>query len=943
MAPPSSPPPALLPCLPRAPQLAWHRLVLDEAQMVGGGLSNVALMAARISATRRWCVTGTPIGKGGLNDVYGLIKVLQYKPYDNLDVFRRLVSAPYRSGSLEGHQRLAALVKPVMWRTSKAVAAQDHPLPRRVLQEAHLRFPAGEETFYEVVKDGLRAVCVELSTHQSEQQQQQQQQEQEEEQQRQQQQRQQQRQQQQGHQQQQDKGRGGDDGVIDLTADDMCGPSTSAGAAGGASQGQQQPPAGPALKRRRPKAAGGGTADGKRAAKAARTAVVSSPGALGAQGAAAAGGGAGGSGAAEAVPAFKYNASGKSAAAMSSDAAGMRAASHEMLQMSWQVGENGIEAAAAAEGAATAAVAMGEFTADIKAAGASIRSWRFVQAHTSQMLADLLTAHPEVMAAPPPGAAAAAAGTAAAAGSTPAAAGTTAGPSADPASPPAGPRLASPAAAAAAADATGSGDAAARAARLRAHVASRVDDVRATADVELQRARGRLQGVRGRIERLKGQVVEDYDQAVSRGLPQGVLPEPHGWLEDVRARLEAARLVEAQQREEKQAAAGAGATVSLMGKEVVALLSEEEASVQRLRVGLDAAAGALLVAAALERLRAAERGLGAQQQQQQAAAAVAEGGGGPEWRSLLVGGVNVSVPPEGVTAVAQDPRLSARAGWSLSYPAPVGLLRQALSARTEAAPVEGAARGIAHGCDLLTVLLCERYLRPPLRMLQSRLEEQHKTAESRNTSYLRSHGLGVLLPTLEAVRRRTELLRAWKDANTAELQVELAADQCEVLTEEVTAAAQGRVAGMAPLLRLAEEDLRARIKELQVRANHVFLLEPSTDPAIEQQAVARVHRIGQTRDVWVTRLIVDNTVETRILRMLKEKQQLFMEASSAGAGAGPSTAAAAAATAPGGLAPGLVPLLQGGEGEEASLPSAAPRQEVLARADLRYLLDAVLE
>lgn len=34
------------------------------------------------------------------------------------------------------------------------------------------------------------------------------------------------------------------------------------------------------------------------------------------------------------------------------------------------------------------------------------------------------------------------------------------------------------------------------------------------------------------------------------------------------------------------------------------------------------------------------------------------------------------------------------------------------------------------------------------------------------------------------------------------------------------------------------------------RANHVFLLEPALEPAIEQQATARVHRIGQQRCVW---------------------------------------------------------------------------------------------
>ena len=45
-------------------------------------------------------------------------------------------------------------------------------------------------------------------------------------------------------------------------------------------------------------------------------------------------------------------------------------------------------------------------------------------------------------------------------------------------------------------------------------------------------------------------------------------------------------------------------------------------------------------------------------------------------------------------------------------------------------------------------------------------------------------------------------------------------------------------------------------------ANHVHLVEPHWNPMAEAQAVDRVHRIGQAREVMVTRYIVNNTIET---------------------------------------------------------------------------------
>jgi SNF2 family DNA or RNA helicase len=45
-------------------------------------------------------------------------------------------------------------------------------------------------------------------------------------------------------------------------------------------------------------------------------------------------------------------------------------------------------------------------------------------------------------------------------------------------------------------------------------------------------------------------------------------------------------------------------------------------------------------------------------------------------------------------------------------------------------------------------------------------------------------------------------------------------------------------------------------------ANHVHLIEPHWNPMAEAQAVDRVHRIGQTRDVVITRYIVDDSIES---------------------------------------------------------------------------------
>jgi superfamily II DNA or RNA helicase len=55
------------------------------------------------------------------------------------------------------------------------------------------------------------------------------------------------------------------------------------------------------------------------------------------------------------------------------------------------------------------------------------------------------------------------------------------------------------------------------------------------------------------------------------------------------------------------------------------------------------------------------------------------------------------------------------------------------------------------------------------------------------------------------------------------------------------------------------------------QANRIFLMEPCFNPALEAQAVGRVHRLGQKRNVEIIRLLMKDSVESRMVEMLEKK------------------------------------------------------------------------
>ncbi|TRX94187.1 hypothetical protein FHL15_004955 [Xylaria flabelliformis] len=57
-------------------------------------------------------------------------------------------------------------------------------------------------------------------------------------------------------------------------------------------------------------------------------------------------------------------------------------------------------------------------------------------------------------------------------------------------------------------------------------------------------------------------------------------------------------------------------------------------------------------------------------------------------------------------------------------------------------------------------------------------------------------------------------------------------------------------------------------------ANKVHIVEPQWNPSVEEQAIARALRMGQTREVTIIRYVVENTVEQNIINLQQKKKRL---------------------------------------------------------------------
>ena len=126
--------------------IQWWRVALDEAQRVETPTAASARMALKLAAHHRWAVSGTPVGRGKVDDVYGLMLFLRAAPFDHNNSFK----VALKSNHPDVNGRIRHLLHDILWRSTKANSAvrDQMGIPEMTEKKFILKFSSVEKHFY---------------------------------------------------------------------------------------------------------------------------------------------------------------------------------------------------------------------------------------------------------------------------------------------------------------------------------------------------------------------------------------------------------------------------------------------------------------------------------------------------------------------------------------------------------------------------------------------------------------------------------------------------------------------------------------------------------------------------------------------------------------------------------------------------------------------------
>ncbi|KAK5654808.1 hypothetical protein OQA88_6844 [Cercophora sp. LCS_1] len=133
-------------------QLCWWRVCIDEAQMVENWMTAAAQLARRIPRINAWAITGTPVKDDIAKDLRGLLNFLRYEPYAS----DTRVWNMFTTKDIASFRKLIHLIS---MRHTKSLVRNEISIPPQRRYVITMPFTAIEEQHYQSLFQELAGTC----------------------------------------------------------------------------------------------------------------------------------------------------------------------------------------------------------------------------------------------------------------------------------------------------------------------------------------------------------------------------------------------------------------------------------------------------------------------------------------------------------------------------------------------------------------------------------------------------------------------------------------------------------------------------------------------------------------------------------------------------------------------------------------------------------------